>query len=88
MRNIIEPTSSPSWSRYSVRVVTKCPTPSPVAFSSETLSMNAVVVDRSPGTSSRRYSCSQLVATTEVNPASSSRFSRLLCSVAGRGPGT
>ena len=51
MRNVIAPTSSPSWSRYSIRVVTKWPTPSPVAFSSDTDSMTDVVERWSPGTS-------------------------------------
>jgi hypothetical protein len=53
-------------------VVTKWPTPSAVAFSGETDSM-VLVTDRwSPGRRSRAYSCSQLVATTEVNPLESS----------------
>ena len=86
IRNVMVPTSSPAWSRNSVRVVTKWPTPRPVAFSSDTPSMNEVVVRWSPGTSSRRYSCSVLVATTDVKPASSSRLSSRLCSVSSRGP--
>ena len=81
MRNRIVPTSSPSMVRYSTRVVTKCPTPSPVAFSSETASMIVVVSRWSPGWRYRAYSCSQLVATTEVKPPRSSRSMSSSCTL-------
>ena len=64
-------TSSPCWSVNSRRVVTKWPSPSPVCFSGDTDSMTEVTLSRSPSTRGRTYSWSQLVATTDVNPASS-----------------
>jgi hypothetical protein len=42
-------TSSPCWSRYSVRWVTKCPTPRAVFFSSETSSITVSERSQSPG---------------------------------------
>lgn len=70
MRKRMVATRSPCWSVNSRRVVTKCPTPSPVCFSGETESMIEDTVSRSPSTRGRVYSWSQLVATTEVKPAS------------------
>ena len=70
MRKRMVATRSPCWSVNSRRVVTKCPTPSPVCFSGETESMIDDTVSRSPSTRGRAYSWSQLVATTEVKPAS------------------
>ena len=72
MRKRIVPTSSPSAVRYSTRVVTKCPAPKPVSFSSDTDSMIVVVERWSPRWTSRAYSCSQFVATTDVKPSPSS----------------
>ena len=53
--------------------MTKWPTPRPVCFSAETDSIEEETLSRSPRTRGRRYSCSQLVATTEVKPPSSRR---------------
>ena len=66
------PRVSPCWSVNSRRVVTKWPVPRPVCFSGETDSMTEDTLSRSPRTRGRAYSCSQLVATTDVKPASSS----------------
>ncbi len=46
-------TGAPCWSVNSSRLVMKCPTPSPVVFSSLTASMIEVSSSRSPGTSGR-----------------------------------
>lgn len=59
----------------SVLVVTKYPVPSLVVFRCETDSITVSKATSSPGRSGRRYSCSQSVATTEVQPASSRRES-------------
>jgi hypothetical protein len=56
-----------------MRVVTKYPVPSFVVLRSDTDSITASKVTSSPGRRGRRYSCSQSVATTEVQPASSRR---------------
>jgi hypothetical protein len=53
IRNRMVATSSPCWSVYSSRVVTKCPTPRPVVFSGDTASMTDRTSSTSPGTSGR-----------------------------------
>src|SRR5664280_138333 len=53
MRNSMVATGSPFWSVYSDRVVTKWPTPNPVAFSPDTESMTEVTWSWSPGTNGR-----------------------------------
>src|SRR6266568_986336 len=69
--NIIVATGSAA--TYQVlRVVTNQPSPSEVCFGPVTLSRLVRTVTCSPCRRYRQYSCSQLVATTEVNPASSS----------------
>ena len=66
-------TSASGTATKSNRVVTKRPVPSPVRFGSEIASITERDSTRSPTTSGRAYCCSQLVATTEVSPSSSSR---------------
>ena len=71
IRNRMVATASPCWSLKSIRVVTKWPSPSAVCFSDDTSSTIDCNDRRSPMMSGRKYSCSQFVATTEVNPAPS-----------------
>jgi hypothetical protein len=61
--------------------------PSPVCFSSDTDSIVEVTVISSPGRRSRTYSCSQLVATTDVKPWASRSRSRSSCRLPPAGGG-
>ena len=81
-RNRTEPTTS-SPTRYVSRLVTKCPTPRPVCFSSLTSSSVRVLCTHSPGTSERANSSSELTATVEVKPCASRRSSAALCGLSG-----
>src|SRR5690606_28233869 len=75
MRKRCVPTRSPA-TRTSIRVVTKYPAPSFVVFRADTDSVTASKAMSSPGRRGRAYSCSQSVATTAVQPASSRSRSR------------
>src|SRR5690606_36781148 len=75
MRKGCVPTRSAA-TRTSIRVVTKYPTPSFVVFWADTDSVTASKAMSSPRHRGRAYSCSQSVATTAAQPASSRSRSR------------